>query len=136
MRTASISPDIGYRHSPTRPVRLSYAEFSVSPSPSPAPVSQKKLRWQSDIAQEGGVQQQTVEELRRAPAIHGGEHATRFVHVVGSSRAIQRVFALVERVAPTDAGVLLTGESGVGKELIAEAIHQRKVRRSSAHNRR
>jgi DNA-binding NtrC family response regulator len=45
-------------------------------------------------------------------------------HIVGRSPAMQRVFAVVRKVAPTPSTVLLTGESGTGKELIARAIHQ------------
>ncbi|MDR1147559.1 MAG: sigma-54 dependent transcriptional regulator [Spirochaetaceae bacterium] len=44
--------------------------------------------------------------------------------VIGSSETLRRVFDTVERVAPTKASVLITGESGVGKELIADAIHR------------
>jgi DNA-binding NtrC family response regulator len=47
----------------------------------------------------------------------------------GESEAMQEVFRLIERVGPTDAGVLLTGESGSGKELAAQSIHDRSVRR-------
>ena len=43
--------------------------------------------------------------------------------IIGRSPAIQRIFDLVRKVAPTKASVLITGESGVGKELIADAIH-------------
>ncbi|MBN2874837.1 MAG: sigma-54-dependent Fis family transcriptional regulator [Spirochaetales bacterium] len=43
--------------------------------------------------------------------------------IIGKSPAIRRIFELVRRVAPTKASVLITGESGVGKELIADAIH-------------
>jgi DNA-binding NtrC family response regulator len=42
---------------------------------------------------------------------------------VGKSPAIQRIFELVRKVAPTKASVLITGESGVGKELVADALH-------------
>ncbi|MFN7989200.1 MAG: sigma 54-interacting transcriptional regulator [Thermoanaerobaculia bacterium] len=47
-----------------------------------------------------------------------------FGDVVGSSAAIRRVLAQVEKVAPTDSTVLITGETGTGKELIARAIHR------------
>ena len=44
--------------------------------------------------------------------------------IVGNSAALRRVLGLVRIVAPTDATVLINGETGTGKELIAEAIHQ------------
>jgi formate hydrogenlyase transcriptional activator len=47
----------------------------------------------------------------------------RFEQVVGSSPALESVFAQVELVAPTDSTVLIQGETGTGKELIARAIH-------------
>ena len=47
----------------------------------------------------------------------------RFGLLVGASAAMQEVYDLIDRVAPTDATVLLVGESGTGKELAAETIH-------------
>ena len=47
----------------------------------------------------------------------------KFGKMLGKSLAMREIFALLERVAPTDATVLIEGESGTGKELVAEGIH-------------
>jgi DNA-binding NtrC family response regulator len=52
-----------------------------------------------------------------------------FDNIIGRSPAMQEIFAAIERVAPTRATVLLAGESGVGKDLIARAIHFHSPRR-------
>ncbi|WDP84337.1 MAG: sigma 54-interacting transcriptional regulator [Desulfobacter sp.] len=48
--------------------------------------------------------------------------------IVGKSPAIQQVFSLIESVAKTDTTVLITGKTGVGKELVARALHQNSLR--------
>jgi two-component system NtrC family response regulator len=79
--------------------------------------------------------------LRRAAYLHGlaleGEAATeaaeaqaRFEELLGTTPAMRQVFSMVQRVAKTDASVLIQGESGTGKELVARAIHQRSARRA------
>jgi transcriptional regulator with GAF, ATPase, and Fis domain len=50
--------------------------------------------------------------------------------IVGTSPALERVLSLVSKVAPTDANVLVTGETGTGKELVARAIHKQSNRSS------
>jgi len=52
-----------------------------------------------------------------------------FENIVGRSPAMQEIFATIERVAPTRATVLIAGESGTGKDLIAKAIHYHSPRR-------
>jgi two-component system response regulator HydG len=52
-----------------------------------------------------------------------------FGNIIGKSPAMQDMFATLSMVAPTDATVLITGESGAGKELIANALHQNSQRR-------
>jgi len=55
-----------------------------------------------------------------------------FEEIVGSSPALQAVLSQVAKVAPTESTVLITGETGTGKELIARAIHKRSQRSSRA----
>ncbi len=55
-----------------------------------------------------------------------------FEEIVGSSPALQAVLAKVAKVAPADSTVLITGETGTGKELIARAIHKRSQRSARA----
>ncbi len=51
------------------------------------------------------------------------EDKSRYDEIIGRSDAMQEIFDLISRVAPTDSTVLITGESGTGKELVAQAIH-------------
>ena len=60
------------------------------------------------------------------------EQVSMFEEIVGTSPAIQKVLARVAKVAGTDSTVLITGETGTGKELIARAIHKRSSRASRA----
>jgi PAS domain S-box-containing protein len=52
------------------------------------------------------------------------DKASMFEEIVGSSPALQEVLSRVEKVAPTETTVLVTGETGTGKELVARAIHR------------
>ena len=63
--------------------------------------------------------QMEVDSLRKTCHLEEGFHG-----MIGRSNAIQRVFDLVESVAPTAAPVMILGKSGTGKELVARAIHE------------
>jgi two-component system NtrC family response regulator len=71
---------------------------------------------------------QLIRNLEREhPARASGRR--RYHRLIGESESIQKVFGLVDRVAPTDANVLIVGENGTGKELVAHAIHAASLRR-------
>jgi two-component system, NtrC family, nitrogen regulation response regulator NtrX len=61
-------------------------------------------------------------QLRRSVGVLRAELSERF-RMVGNSKALEQVRELIGRVAPTTAGALIIGETGVGKELVARAIH-------------
>jgi formate hydrogenlyase transcriptional activator len=69
-----------------------------------------------------------VGSLERLRSGEQDECDRQFDQIVGSSPALERVLAEVERVAPTDSTVLVRGETGTGKELIARAIHNLSAR--------
>ena len=55
---------------------------------------------------------------------------TKVQEIVGESSAIKKIKETIDKIAPTDARVLITGENGVGKELVARWIHEKSNRRS------
>lgn len=74
---------------------------------------------------------ETAIELTQQPAdraVKGGGAFFDRCGIVGQSKALEDILSTVERVAKTDASVLITGESGTGKELIAEALHRNSKR--------
>jgi transcriptional regulator with GAF, ATPase, and Fis domain len=60
------------------------------------------------------------------------DRASMFEEIVGTSPALQTVLSRISKVAPTDSTVLITGETGTGKELVARAIHRRSHRAARA----
>ena len=76
---------------------------------------------------------QNLTERERAEKIADQPVASsEFAEIVGTSAALKRVMGQVEIVAPTDATVLVLGETGTGKELVARAIHKISGRRQSS----
>jgi formate hydrogenlyase transcriptional activator len=64
--------------------------------------------------------------------LHRIHRVGSFEEIIGSSNALRSTLADVERVAPTDSTVLILGETGTGKELLAHAVHMRSNRSKSA----
>src|SRR5258707_11923567 len=64
-----------------------------------------------------------MKNVNRVSSLEQGCGEDRFDQIVGDSPALESVFAEVQRVAPTDSTVLVLGETGTGKELMARGIH-------------
>ena len=73
-----------------------------------------------------------VDKLKKAKEMLEEQISKPFAEIIGRSAAIQEVFTLTDKVAKTDANVLILGENGTGKELIARAIHQRSLRKENS----
>jgi two-component system response regulator HydG len=77
------------------------------------------------------LEQKTV-QLENRNRIYEDETKLRmgFGNLTGASEAMQHIYRTIEKVAPTDAAVLVTGETGTGKELVAGAIHYQSQRKN------
>ena len=69
------------------------------------------------------------EELRRSRPVMVETQGTRFCGMIGASEAMKRLFRDIEKVARSHSTVLVTGENGTGKELVARAVHRLSPRR-------
>ncbi|MBI3268644.1 MAG: sigma-54-dependent Fis family transcriptional regulator [Planctomycetes bacterium] len=106
IETAVEAMRAGAHHFLTKPVKLAELEVAV----------QKALE-KGRLAKDSLLRRQE----RAWSRVHGD--------IVGGSAAIRDVLSIVERVAPSDSTVLVEGETGTGKELVANAIHQGSARR-------
>lgn len=68
----------------------------------------------------------TTEKTKKQNTKHSGNTT-----IIGQSEVLQEVFLKIEKVAPTDANILILGENGTGKDLIAKAIHEQSLRNKS-----
>jgi PAS domain S-box-containing protein len=84
----------------------------------------------TDIEDRKGLEERLQEENTALRAQVG--QSSIFEEIVGSSEPLRKVLAEVGKVAPTDSTVLILGETGTGKELIARAIHRRSKRAARA----
>lgn len=72
-----------------------------------------------------------VDKLKKANKQLEADINKPFKDIIGDSQAMQNVFSIIDKVAGTDANVLILGENGTGKELVARAIHQRSLRKDN-----
>lgn len=73
-----------------------------------------------------------VDKLRKAKQMLEEQISQPFSAIIGKSSALEEVFSLIEKVAKTDANVLILGENGTGKELVARAIHHQSLRKDAS----
>jgi DNA-binding NtrC family response regulator len=87
-------------------------DYLVKPfDPDEVEMQIKKIVQHKDLVLENLLLRKTLEEK------------FQYDEIIGKSDAMQEIFGIISRVAPTDSTVLITGESGTGKELIAQAVH-------------
>lgn len=74
---------------------------------------------------------QEVTQLKQTSRVLQEDSNLAFKNIIGESEKIKDVFKIIDKVAGTDANVLILGENGTGKELIARAIHQKSLRKDN-----
>jgi two-component system response regulator HydG len=73
-----------------------------------------------------------VDKLKKAKQMLEEQISQPFKDIIGQSQPIKDVFNLIDKVAKTDANILILGENGTGKELVARAIHQKSLRKDNS----
>jgi DNA-binding NtrC family response regulator len=84
-----------------------------------------------DVDEVIALAQKAIEQerlLKEVTYLRSQREEIRFENIVGKSKRIREIFAIIEKVVKNDATVLISGESGTGKELIARAIHFNSLR--------
>jgi two-component system, NtrC family, response regulator HydG len=84
--------------------------------------------WQNDKLLE------TIQGLlEKSNGVEKKDKSVTNADIIGQSEAMQAVFKTIEKIAPTDANVLILGENGTGKDLVAKAIHDQSLRKERSY---
>lgn len=105
--------------------------FFLLGSPRPLDYSSTDLHFlQALVDQTAGHIRSLVLHEAEIDQLRGQASKISYGELIGQSKKMQEVYELIDLVATSDATVLITGENGTGKELVAQAIHQRSHRRN------
>ena len=121
-KTPSHSPMIALCDADNRSLLLSVMDHGAYDSVTNPP-NIVELRLILRRANKFQMAQKELEQLRNTSRGTGRLH-----ELIGSATPMQELFALAQKIAPCDVNVLITGETGTGKELLARAIHQMSAR--------
>ena len=114
-------------------MRAGAFDFITKPWNNVALMDRVELALQCGVrSEECGVNSKERSQLHTPHSTLHTPNSTLLTPIVGSSPALTQVLDTIQRVAPTNAPVLILGESGTGKELIAEAIHRQSRRASES----
>jgi two-component system response regulator HydG len=115
--TVVIITAYGSIESAIRAMKIGAADYLLKPfKPDQLTLVMEKINQQKRLNREYSYLKNRLEKM------------TRFDNIIGRSAAMEKIFDLILEVAASDAAVLLSGETGTGKELIAKAIHAKSQR--------
>ncbi|MEO1273061.1 MAG: tetratricopeptide repeat protein, partial [Myxococcota bacterium] len=109
-----------------RIIRLQRALDGATPAMLPGPRRPPSQSIAGEL--EDGLDERPVIQIGQPLPVEIREWRQRYKRIVGRDRRLLHLFRMVDKVAESDSTVLLMGPSGTGKELFAEAIHQRSLR--------
>ncbi len=108
----------GSIESSVKAMKLGASDYLLKPfKPNELNLVLEKAIQQKKLARESGYLKRSLEKI------------TRFDNMIGQSAAMEKVFNIIVKISPSDASVLILGETGTGKELVAKAVHAQSERR-------